>query len=78
MGNAKGAWTSKQERKELLGPLSSKKHKVKMAFPLGVGYMGSGEARTDCGQEEQRGYTTAVGFHFGVFQEHQSGQKEMD
>lgn len=36
MGNAKGAWTSKQERKELLGPLSSKKHKVKMAFPLGV------------------------------------------
>lgn len=49
-----------------------------MAFPLGVGYMGSGEARTDCGQEEQRGYTTAVGFHFGVFQEHQSGQKEMD
>lgn len=36
MGNAKGAWTSKQERKELLGPLSSKKHKVNMAFPLGV------------------------------------------
>lgn len=49
-----------------------------MAFPLGVGYMGSGEARTDCGQEEQRGYTAAVGVHFGVFQEHQSGRKEMD
>lgn len=36
MGNAKGVWTSKRERKELLGPLSSKKQKVKMAFPLGV------------------------------------------
>ena len=61
-----------------IGASNSKKQKVKMAFPLGVGYMGSGEARTDCGQEEQRGYTAAVGVHFGVFQEHQSGRKEMD
>ena len=78
MGNAKGAWTSKQERKELLGPLSSKKTQGKNGISLGGGYVGSGEARTDCGQEEQQGYTTAVGFHFGVFQEHRSGQKEMD
>ena len=40
--------------------------------------MGSGEARTDSGQEEQQGYTTRIGFRFSVFQEHQSGQKEMD
>lgn len=33
---SKGAWTSKQDRKELLGPLSSKKHEAKVALFLGV------------------------------------------
>lgn len=41
-------------------------------------YLGPGEARPDCGQEEQHCYTKRVGFHLNVFQEHQSRQKEMD
>lgn len=45
---------------------------------LGSGYLGPGEARPDCGQEEQHSYTKRVGFHPSVFQEHQSWQKEMD
>ena len=61
-----------------IGASKFQKAEGKNGISLGGGYLGSGEARTDSGQEEQQGYTTGVGFRFGVVQEHQSGQKEMD
>lgn len=61
-----------------IGASKFQKAQGKNGISLGGGCLGSGGARTDCGQEEQQGYTNEVGFHSGVFQEHQSGQKEMD